>query len=100
MPSLTLGPDEYVTLEFRLRKSGPVEFELDSDIPVRTYLVGPKALERFELGSKSFRYRGGFPDPRKVQSQKVWIPFSGPFYLIISNPSKKEPAEIDYEVRF
>jgi len=88
------------TLEYRLRRNGPIEFELESDIPVKTYAVGPKALERFEKGSKTFRYRGGFPDPRKSQQQKVWIPFAGPWYLIISNPSRSESAAIDYEVRF
>jgi hypothetical protein len=98
MPALTLGPDEYTTLEYILKRKGPIEFEIDADAPVRTYVVGPKGLQRFEEGSKTFKYWGGFPDPRASQKQKVWIPWSGPWYLIVTNPSKHESVGVDYEV--
>ncbi len=100
MPLITLGPDQYTTLEYRLQKKGPIEFELESDLPVRTYIVGPTGLRRFKEGSDSFPYWGGFPEPRSKQSQKVWIPLSGPWYLIISNPNKHEPVEVDYDVYY
>jgi hypothetical protein len=100
MPEMTLGPDEYVSLEYKIAKPRLVEFELASDIPVRTYIVGPKALQRFEEGSMTFKYWGGFPDPRKLQRQKVYVPFSGKWYLIVSNPSTEDEAEIEYEVRY
>lgn len=95
-----LRGDEYITLEYKPRKSGIFEFELDSDRPVQTYIVGPRALERFEEGSKNFKYWGGFPDARKHQKQKVWIPFSGPVYLIISNPDPYQTAEVEYEIYY
>ena len=98
MPVTRLRGDEYVSLEYKLRNSSAFEFELESDRPVRTYIVGPKALERFEQGSKTFKYWGGFPDPRRLQKQKVWIPFSGPIYLIISNPDPYETVEVEYNV--
>jgi hypothetical protein len=97
MPVTVIDPDEYITVEYVRRKSGPVEFELSADRPVRTYILGPRDLERFEKGSKNFEYWGGFPDPRKDQQQKVWVP-SGPWYLIISNPSRGESVEVDYDV--
>ncbi len=95
-----LRGDEYITLEYKPRKSGVFEFELDADRPVQTYIVGPRALERFEEGSKTFKYWGGFPEPRKHQKQKVWIPFSGPVYLIISNPDPHQTAEVEYEIYY
>jgi hypothetical protein len=100
MPVTTIGPDEYISLEFKRRGSGSFEFEIEADHPVRTYVVGPKALQRFEEGSKTFKYWGGFPDPRGVQQQKVWIPFKSPVYLIISNPSDDESVDVNYEVYY
>jgi hypothetical protein len=100
MPVTTLDPHEYIYLEFKRRRAGTFEFEIEADRPVQTYVVGPRALQRFIDGSKTFKYWGGFPDPRAVQRQKVWIPFSGPVYLIISNPSNDEEVEVDYEVYY
>jgi hypothetical protein len=100
MPVETIPPDEYISLEYKPVRSRTFEFEIDADHPVKTYVVGPRALERFEEGSKNFKYWGGFPDPRRHQRQKVWIPFSGPVYLIIANPDRYETAEVDYEVYY
>ncbi len=98
MPVTKIRPDEYISLEYKPRKSGTFEFEIDANHPVKTYIVGPKNLERFEEGSRNFKYWGGFPDPRRRQQQKVWIPFSGPVYLIIANPDRDHTAEVEYEV--
>ncbi len=76
------------------------EFEIDADHPVKTYIVGPKNLERYEEGSKNFKYWGGFADARSHQKQKVWIPFSGPVYLVIANPDPYETAEVEYSVYY
>lgn len=100
MPVAAIGPDQYIYLEYVLRTHRRFEFELDADLPVKTYVVGPRALARFEDGSRTFKYWGGFPDPRKHQHQKVWIPFTGPVYLIISNPNKRESVEVEYEVYY
>jgi hypothetical protein len=100
MPIRTLGGDEYVSLEYKRRRDGTFEFELDADNPVKTYIVGPQALERFEAGSRLFKYWGGFPDARRHQRQKVWIPFSGPVYLIILNPYKDRTTDVEYEVYY
>ena len=100
MPVITLPPNTYSPLEYTLRKEDFVEFTVESDIPVKTYIVRPKAFELFEKGSTTFKYYGGFPDPRLHQKQEVFLPFSGPWYLIISNPSKTKSAEVEYSVAF
>ena len=99
MPVLRLRPDEYISLEYKRPKSRWFEFEIDADRPVKTYIVGPKNLRRFEEGRK-FNYVGGYPEERDHQRQKVWISFSGPVYLIISNPHRDKPVELEYDVYY
>ena len=100
MPSVTIGPDEHVRLKYNVPKSRLVEFEIDADRPVKSYILGPKALMRFSEGSETFKYYGGFPDPRATQRQTVRIPFSGSWYLVIMNPNKRHPVEVEYEVYY
>ena len=100
MRTTTLGPNRFIVLSYSLAKEGSVSLDLESDIPVRTYIVRPKALELYREGKKIFKYYGGFPDPRMHQHQTLYLPFSGPWYLIISNPSKFDEAEIHYEVSY
>jgi hypothetical protein len=100
MPTTTLGPNRFIVLQYSLVKEGPVTLDLDSDVPVKTYIVRPKALGLFRLGKKYFKYYGGFPDPRMHQHQTVYLPFSGPWHLIISNPDKSKEADIQYEVSY
>jgi hypothetical protein len=100
MPLLTLRPNTYAAAQFNLQEEGAVILHLESDIPVKTYIVRPKGFELFEDGSKTFKYYGGFPDPRRNQEQEVWLPFSGPFTLIISNPDKNTSAHVDYKVSY
>ncbi len=100
MPTLTLKPDTYVSLKYHLGdEEDAIFFSVESDIPVKTYIVRPKGLEFFEAG-KIFKYYGGFPDPRKHQSQNLWLPFTGSWYLIISNQDKRATAHLEYEVSF
>jgi hypothetical protein len=98
MPSITLEPDTYVSLEYKIGEDDAVVIEITSDIPVKSYIVRPKGLELFKDGSTSFKYYGGFPDPRREQQQELLLPFSGPWYLIISNPSRTKTARVNYAV--
>jgi hypothetical protein len=100
MRTTTLGPNRFIVNRYTLAKEGSVTLDLESDIPVKTYIVRPKALEAYREGKKSFKYYGGFPDPRMHQHQTVYLPFSGPWYLIISNPNKNVEADIQYEVSY
>jgi hypothetical protein len=97
----TISPNKFVALKYRVDESRPVEFEVASDQPVKTYVLRPKGLDRFKEGERTFKYYGGFPDPpRRLQRQKIWLPFSGEWFLVISNPDKFKPAEVDYEVYY
>jgi hypothetical protein len=100
MPTTTLGPNRFIVLRYDLAKEGGVTLDLESDIPVKTYIVRSKALELYRQGKKNFKYYGGFPDPRMHQHQTLRLPFSGPWYLIISNPDKLLSADIQYEVSY
>lgn len=100
MPSVMIGPDEHVILTYSVPKSRLVEFEIDADHPVKSYILGPKTLAKFSKGSNDFRYYGGFPDPRENQRQTVRIPFSGSWHLVIMNPSKRQSVNVDYEVLY
>lgn len=95
---LTIPANQYIALKYRASEAGDVEFKVTADLPVKTYILRPKGLEYFASGSKTFKYYGGLQDARKLQQQRVWLPFSGPWFLVISNPDKHTSVEIDYEV--
>ncbi len=100
MPSRTLGPGKYFTAAYENENEALATIELTSDVPVKTYIVRPKALDLYKQGSRTFKYYGGFPDPRASQNQSVWLPFTGTWYLIIVNPDKSRTADIVYSVSF
>jgi hypothetical protein len=100
MPTKTLSPNRFIAVRYELPKEAGVSLDLDSDLPVKTYFVRPKGLDAFRDGSKSFKYYGGFPEPRMHQHQTVWLPHPGPWYLIISNPDKSREADVQYEVSY
>jgi hypothetical protein len=100
LADVTLVPGQYVTVEYTLPKKSYVDLEVEATLPVKSYIVGPYALQRFKEGSKTFKYWGGFPDPRAKQSQKVWIPFSGAVFLLIVNPSKSQSTDVQFELSF
>jgi hypothetical protein len=98
--NVTLGPDEYTVAEYWLPRRGTVQLDLDASQPVATYIVGPKALERFEQGSSKFKYWGGFPSPRDSQHHTFVVPFRGEVFLIIVNPDPKRRVDIEYDMSF
>jgi hypothetical protein len=95
-----VSPNHYTALEYVTKRPRYITLDLESDIPVATYIVRPKALQYYSDGSTTFKYYGGFPDPRMHQHQTLWLPFSGSWYLIVSNPDESREATIEYEVSF
>jgi hypothetical protein len=91
MPNLTIGPDQFVTAEYRLRRKGFVDLNLEASHRVKTYLLSRASLQRFMNGQRNFPYWGGFPDPRALQEQRVWVPASGPLYLIFRTRTNRSP---------
>ena len=75
-----------------------MEFEVEADRPVNTYVVDREGLEQFSHGRPEFPAYGGFAR-RKRHFQEVRLPFRGPWYLIVLNPSDK-PATVHYQVRY
>ncbi len=100
MATTTLGPDHYLELEYEVPSGRLVEFEIDADRPVRSYVLSKRERDRFVQGKRDFEYFGGFPLPRSYQQQKLELPFSGWWYLVISNPSKDHSAKVRYDVFF
>ena len=100
MANVTIKPDQFVELKYKVPETGFVKFEIDAESPVKSYVLGPGSLRRFLEGSKRFKYYGGFPDPREKQKQEVRIPFDGSWYLVIMNPNKSDPVDVEYEVYY
>lgn len=98
MPKATIGPDENIRLRYRVPKGGLVEFEIEAGRPVKSYIIRPRGLELFDEGSRSFKYYGGFPDPRRFHSQAVQLPFEGSWYLLIVNPDRDKSVTLTYDV--
>jgi hypothetical protein len=47
MPRDTLGPGEYLTLGYMVPRRGMVEFSVDADDPLTTYVFDPEGLREF-----------------------------------------------------
>jgi hypothetical protein len=101
MPTRIIRPGENVRLRFRVPNSRVVEYEIESDRPVKSYILRTKGLELFDEGSERFKYYGGFPEARKKQRQELVLPFDeGHWWLLIVNPSKDHSAQVFYDVSF
>ena len=99
MPKVRIGPNENVRLRYSVPDDRLIEFELEADHPVRTYIVRPRGLELFDEGKTGFKYYGGFPDARRKQNQTVRLPFEGPWYLLIVN-DEDESVGVNYDVYY
>jgi hypothetical protein len=100
MPKVRIAPNENIRPRYHVPDSGMIRFTLESDIPVQTYIVRPAALGFFDDGSTTFRYYGGYPDPRRKQSQTLRLPFEGKWHLLIINRDSEDYATVDYSVYY
>jgi len=100
VPKIRIGPEEKVRIRYSVPEDGLIEFNLESDHPVRTYIVRPGGLKLFDEGKNTFKYYGGYPDPRRRQHQTVRLPFEGHWYLLIVNDDEDESANVDYDVYY
>jgi hypothetical protein len=99
MPIFTLTPDSYNALQYNLARPTLVQFELRASHPVKSYFMALPEYQLF-LQGRPFNYTGGYADARSIQSQTVWLPFAGAWYLVISNPSQHDLVEVNCEVYF
>ncbi len=100
MPTVLIPPNQNIAPRYRVPDSGVIRFTLESDIPVETYIVRPGGLDVFNEGKHNFKYYGGFPAARRIQSQKLVLPFEGRWHLLIINRDKSESASVDYSVYY
>jgi len=97
---LRIPPNQNIRLRYSVPESGLVEFQIQADHPVRTYIVRKRGLELFDEGNVKFKYYGGFPDARRRQHQTVSLPFEGPWYLLIINDDEDESVTVFYDVSY
>ena len=101
MPTLTIKPKHNARMRYSVPRTRTIAFEIEADIPVKSYIVRTKGLELFDRGNNDFKYYGGFPAARKKQSQELILPYDeGHFWLVIINPSSSEAATVRYEVEY
>src|SRR5712692_2158376 len=98
MATANIGPDQNARIRYRVPNDRTIEYDVQADHSVKTYVMTKKGLDEWDSGNKRFKYFGGFQDPRRHHRQELVLPFGGHWYLVIVNPSKVRPVEVEYEV--
>lgn len=98
MPTLTVKPGEDVRIRYPVPRNGLIEYEVEGDRPVTTFIFDKAGLEEF-LHDKEYitSYYGGFPD-RRYHNQEIRLPFRGWWWLVILNDDEDKSAAVHYEV--
>lgn len=92
-----LGLGEYLSLRHRVPRRGRVEFMVESNVPVTTFVVDEDGLQEFEEGEEVSAW-GGFHN-RRLHQDKLTLPFRGNWWLLIVNESRRNAA-VHYEVYY
>lgn len=95
LPTTLLPANKFIFTGYKIPTSGRVEFFVESELPVTTYILDEEGLEDFQAGDEIYSY-GGFTN-RKLHHEKLYLDFKGIFYLVIMN-EKNEPTAIHWEV--
>jgi len=99
MSTALLKPDSHLRIRYPVPHRGLIEYHVEADRPVDTFILDRKGLMEFLDGKTDYiySYYGGFTN-RYEHHQKIKLPFHDWWYLIIRNPNKKEPVAVHYEV--
>ncbi len=95
-----IGPNQNARIRYRVPESHTIEFDVNADHSVKTYIMRTKGLELFDKGERNFKFYGGFQEPRRHHHQQLILPFDGHWWLVIVNSSKMRPVEVEYEVSY
>ncbi len=98
MPTVTVQPDHHLQLRYRVPRSGVVEYHVEAERPVTTFVVDEEGLREFmDEGGEVGSYYGGFAR-RYRHDEEVRFPFRrGWWYLVIVN-NESTPVAVHYEV--
>jgi hypothetical protein len=99
MPVTTLKPDSHIRIKYTVPRSGLIEYTVEAERPVDTYILDAEGLKEFYDAKADFieSYYGGFTN-RKIHHQELRLPFRGSWYLLIKNANPTEPVAVRYEV--
>lgn len=97
MATALLKPKSYLKVRYSVPRRGLVEYKVEADHPVTTFVLDEEGLSEF-LGRSGdvYSYYGGFPN-RYEHRQELRLPFRGWWYLVIDN-RHREPVAVHYEV--
>lgn len=98
MPIATLKPNTNIRIRYRVPRNRRIEYEVEADQPVDTYVLDDKGLEEFDHGKNAYiySYYGGFANRRHHQ-QELRLPFRGYWHLLIVSHNEEHVA-VNYEV--
>jgi hypothetical protein len=100
MPTVTIKPGKDVQIRFPVPKSRVIEYEVEAEYPVSTFIVDEEGLQQYRKnGSDSdiTSYYGGF-HRRYNHHQELRLPFTGWWYLVIENLEDHKSVAVHYEV--
>ncbi len=99
MPVALIKPDKHLRVKYRVPSRGSIDYYVEADRPVTTFIVDKAGLEEFyDKGTEEVTsYYGGFPH-RKVHDEQIRLPFKGDLYLLIINDDDKNPVAVFYSV--
>jgi hypothetical protein len=98
MPLVRIKPNAHLRVRYPAPRRGLVEYDVEAEGPVDTFVLDEEGLVEFNSRNPYvYSYYGGFPY-RRSHHQELRLPFRGWWYLVINNPSKKEPVAVHYEV--
>lgn len=96
MPIEKVERDHNLRIQFPPPRRGSVEYSVEADIPVSTYVLDTNTLSDFDKGNADIESFGGFSRRRKHR-QTVNLPGNHNWYLLIVNDND-EDAAVHYEV--
>jgi len=97
MPMALIKPRGYLRVRYSVPRRGLIEYYVQADKPVSTYVLDEQGLSGFlGKGEDVYSYYGGFPS-RREHRQELRLPFRGWWYLVIDNDNR-EPVAVHYEV--
>jgi hypothetical protein len=97
MPTALIEPGSYLRVRYSVPKRGLIEYSVEADRPVNTYILDEEGLKEFlGKGEDITSYYGGFYN-RYEHHQELRLPFRGWWYLVIDNENH-DPVAVHYEV--